>query len=173
MLSRWKSLERLAALYQAVEHTRGMALDQATAAVREVEAAIDSHAGLAERLKDDGLQALRAGDQAAWRMDESQRELTEWSAGPLHDLRQRREELMRSAAELYRSSRMQAEQMESVLDGLRGRMALERSRAQQRESDDRFLARQRCLERDRLETNPPQERESEKTASSPLAGPHE
>ena len=52
---------------------------------------------------------------------------------------------MREATESYKASRMQLEQMESLLRDTRSQRDLEQARVDQRESDDRYLSRQRWL----------------------------
>lgn len=147
MKSRLKALGRLAAVYQIVEHVNGISLDKARASLHETQATIRDRQAAALRLSAASHEALRAGDLQEWLLDQSQIEFTQWDAETLELLRQRREAVMREAADVYQASRMQLEQLESVLDEVRAGVQLEAERAEQRASDDRYLSRQRWEER--------------------------
>jgi len=140
-----KTLERVESVYAVMKHTHGLELARAAAAVSEIEAAIEQQKAMAERLRAEGGDALRTGDDISWRLDESQREFGEWTAPGLLKLLARREELMAAADAVYQASRLQLEQIELVVANLRAKLKRERSHREQREADDRFLSRQRWL----------------------------
>jgi hypothetical protein len=150
MRDRMKTLERLASLYKAVEHTNGVTLDHARAAVHFAETKIREQEEFVEQLGEDGLAALRKGEQGQWLIDQSQMEFTQWNTEALLAWRDKREEQMMAAAEIYRASRTQLEQMECLLGEVRARLHLEHVRGEQRASDDRFLSRKRWLQRKRV-----------------------
>ncbi len=143
--SRLKSIERLASLYRAMNHAEEMSLEQAVATLREAEMRIESQREQLNRSSREGHEALDAGDHARWQIHEAQQEFIEWRFEDLLELRKRRELLMREATESYKASRMQLEQMESLLRDTRSQRDLEQARVDQRESDDRYLSRQRWL----------------------------
>lgn len=145
MAALMKTLERVEAVYAVMKHTHGLELARAAAAVREIEAAIERQKAMAERLRAEGGDALRTGDDTGWRLDESQREFGEWTAPALQSLLAKREELMAAADAAYQSSRLQLEQIELVVADLRAKLKRERAHSEQREADDRFLSRQRWL----------------------------
>ena len=143
MSARLKALQRLAALYNVLEHANGVTLDQARGALHEVEARIRDREDAALRLSELGNAALREGELQEWLIDQSQIAFTQWNADALEALRREREAAMRQAAEVYQASRMQLEQMQSVVDEVRASVELEKERSEQRSSDDRYLSRQR------------------------------
>jgi len=140
--SRLKSLGRIAALYQLMEYADGIALDQARAALHDVETMIHLRADAATRLETAGYEALRVGDRDEWRFDQSQIEFMQWNAETIEAIRESRDAALRDAAEVYQASRMQLEKMQSVLNEARTSAAREQERAEQRASDDRYLSRQ-------------------------------
>jgi len=149
MRSRVQGLQRIALVYMAVKHAQALALEQAAGSLRETETVIAEHRSQAQRSSARGHERLDAGDDAGWRMEESQRQIAEWNTEDLVAQRKKREALLAEATELYRAGRMQLEQMESVLRELRRTQHAESARRTQRESDDRFLARQWWDERER------------------------
>jgi hypothetical protein len=148
MHSRLKSLDRLAAVYRVLEHANGVSLDRARAALHDVETRIREREAFASRLEMASHEALETGDVNEWLLDQSEIEFTQWNTPVLEEMRLQREAAMREAAEIYQASRMQFEQMQSVVDEVRAAVALEQERAEQRESDDRYLSRQRWQLRD-------------------------
>jgi hypothetical protein len=150
MQTRLQGLQRIAMVYIAVKHAQALALEQAAASLREAETRIAEQRTQARRSSAEGRAALDAGDDIGWRIEESQRRFAEWNAEDLAALRHKREALVAEATEVYRTGRMQLEQMESVLRELRKKHDLDRAHRMQRESDDRFLARQWWDERERL-----------------------
>jgi hypothetical protein len=141
--SRLKALGRMAAIYQLMEYADGVTLDQARAALHEMETRIRDRANAASRLDATGYEALLSGDDEEWLLDRSQVEFVQWNADALEEIRQEREAAMKQAAEAYQASRMQFEKMQSVLNEARLSAARERERAEQRASDDRYLSRPR------------------------------
>jgi hypothetical protein len=147
MRSRVETLKRLQSLYGVVTHMHGVALEQAAAGVREAEARIEAQRAMARRSSAESLDALSEGDKSTWMIFEAQRAFTERAEARLLALRGAREQAFDAAAEVYRENRLQLEQMRSVLREVHLRLERERARREQRESDDRFLSRQRWLER--------------------------
>ncbi|WP_263374922.1 hypothetical protein [Granulicella aggregans] len=143
MSSRLKSLGRIAAIYQLMEYADGVALDQARAALHDVETMIRVRVDAATRLEAAGYEALREGDRAEWQLDQSQIEFMQWNAETLEAIRQARDAAMCEAAEVYQASRMQLEKMQSVLSEARVIAERELERAEQRAADDRYLSRRR------------------------------
>jgi hypothetical protein len=133
--SRLQSLGRIAALYQLMEYADGVVLDQARAALHDVETRIRVRADAAQRLETAGYEALLEGDRAEWQLVQSQIEFMQWNAESLQTIRQARDAAMCEAAEVYQASRMQLEKMQSVLNEARMSAA--------READDRYLSRRR------------------------------
>jgi hypothetical protein len=153
MRTRLQGLQRIALVYVAVKHAQALALEQAASALRETEATIAEQRERARRSRAEGREALAAGDDMTWRIDESQGRFAEWNAEDLAAMRKKRQALVAEATEVYRTGRMQSEQMESVLRELRRKQEDDRAHRAQRESDDRFLARQWWDERERLRKN--------------------
>ena len=141
MQTRLKGLQRVAVVYMAMKHAQAQAVEQAAAALREAELLIERQRAQVKRSSLEGRVALDAGDHVDWQMHESQKEFTEWNAEGLLGLRERREASMLQAVADYRAADMQLEQMENVLRELRSKLEVERSHVDQREADDRFLAR--------------------------------
>lgn len=155
MTARVKALERMRSLYGVLTHVHELALHHASAEIHEAETRIEEQKAMVKKSSEEGLAALGRRDDLGWQMYESQRKFVRRDAMRLLALREEREGLAEKAAELYQAQRTELEQMQSVVDGLRTKMALEHSRREQQESDDRFLTRQRWLEqRDRKRMNP-------------------
>ncbi len=147
MQSRANTLERIRSLYGVMTHVRELALHHAGAAVHEAETYIAEQKAMVKRLSEESLIALDGGDSQGWQMYESQRTFMQRDATRLVALRDEREAETEAAKQLYQEQRMQLEQIESVVDGLRLKMAVAHSRREQQDSDDRFLMRQRWLGR--------------------------
>ena len=147
MKTRVETLDRLRALYGVVTHMHGVALEQAAGAVRDAEDRIADETARMSQSNIEGLAALNAGDKPEWMMQRAQLAFSERDAELLIGLRERREVAMLTAAELYQANRLQLEQMQSVLKSLRSTIERERAHREQRDSDDRFLSRQRWRER--------------------------
>lgn len=141
------TLKSLHSLYGVMTHMRGMALEQAAAEVRNAEERIDAQRAIVRQSSAESLRALAAGDKPGWMIFEAQRGFTERTAVALLAARQEREQAFEAAAESYRENRLQLEQIRSVLREIHLRMERERGRREQRDSDDRFLSRQRWMER--------------------------
>jgi hypothetical protein len=143
MQTRLETLERLVALYAAVEEMHSTELQRVTAAVREVQQVIRAEQEVARAARIDGRGALLAGDRVSWMMAESQQETVAWRRRGLEPIRLEREKLSEAAREQYVASRLRREQIKRVYDDIAVRMEIEEGRRLQAASDDRFLARRR------------------------------
>ena len=143
MQTRLETLQRLAALYSAVEEMHSVELQRMTAAVRETQQAIGVVEEIAQSARVDGRTALRGGDRAYWMMAETRQETAAWRRRGLEQIRVEREELNDAAREQYVASRLKREQIKRVLDDIAARLEVEEGRKMQAASDDRFLARRR------------------------------
>ena len=160
MQTRLATLQRLVAMYLAVEEMHSTELQRMTAAVREAELAIGVEQEVARWANVAVRGALLTGDRASWMVAETQRETAAWRRRGLEQIRLEREELNNAAREQYVASRLKRMQVQRVFDDIAARMEIEEGRRMQAVSDDRFLARRRwtdCRERmkDHLEMNSP------------------
>jgi hypothetical protein len=143
MQTRLETLQRLVALYAAVEEMHSVELQRMTAAVRETQQAIGAVQEIARSARMDGRTALLGGDRAYWMMAETRQETAAWRRRGLEQIRVEREELNDAAREQYVASRLKREQIKRVLDDIAARLEVEEGRRMQAASDDRFLARRR------------------------------
>lgn len=143
MPTRLETLQRLAALYAAVEEMHSTELQRMTAAVRETQQAIGVVHEIARSARIDGRAGLLEGNQACWMMAESQQETAAWRRRALERIRLEREELSNVAREQYVASRLKREQMKRAFEDITARMEVEEERRIQAATDDRFLARRR------------------------------
>jgi hypothetical protein len=137
---------RLAALYEMVAYTDGVAVDQARAAVREVEEVLEQQSSLARSVAQLGRDALLREDASEWLLRESQLELALWNRSGLELLRGRRRELQEQAVERYRKSLLDESQADTLATQARTEAQRSGERRQQAETDDRYLSRMRWLE---------------------------
>lgn len=151
MQTRLETLQRLVALYAAVEEMHSTELQRATAAVHEAQQIIRAEQEVARSARIDGRGALLAGDRMNWMMAEAQQETVARRRQGLEQIRLEREELSEAARERYVASRLRREQMKRVFDDIAVRMEIEEGRRLQAASDDRFLARRRWTDvRDKM-----------------------
>jgi hypothetical protein len=143
MPTRLETLQRLAALYAAVEQMHSTELQRMTAAVRETQQAIGVVHEIVRSARVDGRVGLLEGDRTCWMMAESQQETAAWRRRALERIRLEREELSNAATEQYVASRLKREQMKCVFEDIAARMEVEEERRMQAAADDRFLARRR------------------------------
>jgi prophage tail gpP-like protein len=143
--TRLRSLTRLAALYEVVAYTNDVAVDQARAAVREVEAMLEQQSSLARSVARLGRDALLREDSQEWLLRESQLELALWNRSGLELLRGRRKELQEEAAERYRKSLLDESQIDTLATQAQSAAQRTSERRQQAEADDRYLSRMRWL----------------------------
>ena len=143
MQTRLATLQRLVALYLAVEEMHSTELQRMTAAVREAELAIGVEQEATRSANVAVRAALLAGDRASWMVAETQRETAAWRQQGLEQIRLEREGLNDAAREQYVASRLKRMQIQRVFDDIAARMAIEEGRRMQAVSDDRFLARRR------------------------------
>jgi hypothetical protein len=154
MQTRLATLQRLVALYLAVEEMHLTELQRMTAAVREAELAIGVELEATRSANVAVRGALLAGDRASWMVAESQRESAAWRRRGLEQIRLEREGLNDAAREQYVASRLKRMQIQRVFDDIAARMAIEEGRRMQAVSDDRFLARRRWTDsRDRVKND--------------------
>lgn len=142
---RLRSLTRLATVYEMVAYADGLALDQAGAAVREIDVLLEQQSGLARSVVVRAHEALTRADRQECLLSESQVELALWNRSGLELLRGRRKELHRQAAERYRKSLLEEGQIEALLAEAQTAAKRERERREQAAADDRYLARMRWL----------------------------
>jgi prophage tail gpP-like protein len=145
-VTRLRSLRRLAALYEVVAYTDGVAIDQARAAVREVDALLEQQSSLARSVTLLGRDALVREDSLEWLLRESQLELALWNRSGLELLRGRRRELQEQAVERYRKSLVDESQVDTLVAQAQTEEQRRSERRQQAEADDRYLSRMRWLE---------------------------
>jgi hypothetical protein len=154
MQTRLATLQRLAALYAAVEEMHSTELQRMASAVREAQQAIGIEQEVARSARINGRGALLAGDRVSWMMAETQQETAAWRRRGLEQIRLEREELNEAAREQYVASRLKREQIKRVFDDIAVRMEIEEGRRLQAASDDRFLARRRWTDaRERMRDN--------------------
>jgi hypothetical protein len=143
MQPRLKTLQRLVALYAAVEEMELTGVRRMTAAVREVRNAIEVEHEAAQAARIDGRAALLTGDRESWMMVESQQETAAWRRRKLEQIHLEREKLNDAAREQYLASRLKREQIQRIFDNIAAQKEIEEGRMIQAASDDRFLARRR------------------------------
>ena len=143
MQTRLETLQRLVALYTAVEEMHSTERQRTTAAARETQQVIRAEQEVAWAARIDGRGALLAGDRVSWMTAETQQETVAWRRRGLEQIRLEREKLSEAAREQYVASRLRREQIKRVFDDIAVRMEIEEERRLQAASDDRFLARRR------------------------------
>jgi hypothetical protein len=143
MRSRLATLNRLRSLYGDIEELRSMQMQRTTAAVREVEQAIESQDEKVCSSGFDGRKAVMAGDRMDWTAARVQREIAEWRQQRLQQVRAEREILNEEARRQYLASRLQSEQMKRLVEGAESQIEIETGRRTQAALDDRFLTRRR------------------------------
>src|SRR5277367_4413101 len=136
MTQRLKTLQRLVALYAAVEEMHSAGLGRTRAAVREVQDAIGVEQEVARSARLGGRAALLTGDRESWMMVESQQETAAWRRRRLEQIRMEREELNDAAREQYVASRLKREQIKRVSDDIAALKEMEEGRRMQAASDD-------------------------------------
>ena len=145
MNGRGMGLKRLAALYDLVEHARGLELGQAAAAVAEVERAVTAQAAARAQEVGAGLIALSAGEATQWAMARAVREAAEVRVQRLAVVRDEREVVRERAGAAYRASRMEKEQTRSAMDRIQQEQEGEAARRLQRAVDDRYVSRREWI----------------------------
>jgi len=142
---RSRSLARLAKVYEIVAYSDGLSLDRARGALREIEALLEQQRGLARSVVVLGHEALVRADRQEWLLSKSQVELALWNRTGLELLRSRRKELQEQAAERYRTSLLEENQIDALVAQAQTAAKRESERREQAEADDRYLARMRWL----------------------------
>lgn len=144
------ALRKIAKLYSAVEKMHSVELSRATSALNEAETAIQAErsAGAAARLA--GRAALNTGDREEWMLTDAEREMTVWRRGLLEGIRSERDAVREAVRKQFLESRVQTEQMKSVVTRMKERVEVEEGRRTQANADDRYLTRLRWrAERDK------------------------
>jgi hypothetical protein len=142
---RLRSLARLAAVYEIVAYTDGLSLDQARAALREIEALLERQNSLERSVVADGHDALARADRQEWLLSESEVELALWNRSVLELLRGSRQELHKQAAERYRKSLLEEGRIDALVARTQTEAKHDSERREQAAADDRYLARMRWL----------------------------
>ena len=137
------ALKRIAKLYGAVETMHSVELSRATSALNEAETAVraEQAAGVAANLA--GRAALTTGDREEWMLTDAEREMAGWRRGLLEGLRVERDAVREAARKQFLDSRVQTEQMKSVVTRMKEQVEIEQGRRMQASSDDRYLTRLR------------------------------
>jgi hypothetical protein len=97
----------------------------------------------------DARAAMATGQREAWQVAETTRGVVEARMARLARVRIEREAALDEAVSTHRASRLDMEQMESVVERRRAMAMLEAGRRAQMESDDRFASR-RAWERPKM-----------------------
>ena len=147
MPTRLKGFKRIVAVYAAIKHAQELSLEEAVAALRQVELRIEQQNSLVARTWTTGREALNIGAHEAWKLHEAQNQATERHTQTLVELRRKRVTLLSQADEIYRAGTLQLEQAENVLREMRSQLQVEQDRKAQQASDDRFLAQRWWQER--------------------------
>ncbi len=134
-------LKRLVTLYALLERMRAAEAALAQAAVNEVHAA---RAGEIERYRTgvrEGRAAMLADDATARTVSLADEDGAAMRWNRLAPLQLAREKAQAAALEVYRASRLETEQMRSVVDRQRALEAIADGRRTQAEADDRYGSR--------------------------------
>lgn len=145
MLARTKRLRRLATLYGIVEELRSLERDRAALAVFTTEQAVVEQAGVASQALQRGRQALSVADRQDALLHEAEREVARFNTERLSAQQKEYERIEQEAAEQHRLALLQQDQMETLLRGMRARLAELQGRREQAIADDRFSARAHWL----------------------------
>lgn len=132
---------RLASLYATLERIRSAELRVAESEVDDAAFSAAIAGAASENQRDTSRQALASGEREEWQIAETARSAIEMRIVRLARLRIECEATRDAAVMRHRLSRLQVEQMDSVAERRQAREALEETRQQQAESDDRFAAR--------------------------------
>lgn len=141
MQDRLARLNRLANMYAVVERVHSIELQTKAAALVEAERAIEVQRVVVRSAGFDGREALGTGDRMGWSVAQAQREIAGWRRDRLERIRAERMQLSDTARERYLASRLESEQMKSVVGRAAARVQVEEGRRTQATSDDRFLSR--------------------------------
>ncbi len=135
----WK---RLATVYGLVEQMRSVELRAAAGAVEAVEAALRLEAAKLTGQGARGGKAFADGDGVDWAVGETTREYAVARMERLREMKAEREEVLDAAMAAHRASRVQVEQIESVLERAARTAAEEETRRAQAVADDRYAGQQ-------------------------------
>lgn len=136
-----KSLKRLAALYAVVEQARSEEMRHTSGLLLEVEEAIVGQEALICRANVSKRVALDLGDRLGWLAAETHSSTANHSVLELAVIRTDRKTLNAAVTARYIASRLQSEQMRSLLDTARTKAELVEERRSQTLVEDRFLSR--------------------------------
>lgn len=135
------SAMRLAALYSTVERIRSLELRMAESEVDDAVRAAAIAAAIRDSQKANLRDALAAGQRDEWRIAETAASANEIRIARLAALRVKQEAARDEALVRHRLSRLQVEQMESLVERRRERESREVTLQEQAASDDRFASR--------------------------------
>ncbi len=116
MRERKMMLKRLATLYGLVQDARSAEMRRAMVNLVEVEEAIATQESMLWMANAFGRGALEQGDRFGWKQAGTNATLAVWNCEQLQVIREERDALSEIAKQRYRESRMQAEQMEKLLE---------------------------------------------------------
>jgi hypothetical protein len=139
-------LKRLATLYGLVQDARLAEMRSAMVLLAEVEEAIATQESMLWMANAFGRGALEQGDRFGWKQAGMHATLAVWSGERLEVIREERDALSETAKQRYRASRVQAEQMDKLLEHATRQAELIEGRRLQAITDDRFLSRRRWAE---------------------------
>ncbi len=146
MDGRQTTLHRLAELYKTMEALRSSELRRAQAMVWQVEQEIAAQLAVHCRTVVEGRTALEQADELGWQSARAHSVLTQRRCEGLEAIRVQRCIARDAATELYRTSRVQSEQMAQLLEDSIFEAKILETRRMQAESDDRYLSRRRWRE---------------------------
>ena len=146
-----KALARLAALYAMMERMRSVEVQVANVAVENVTCSAAIAAAVRASQVSHGREALETGRREAWQVAETTRAALEGRIERLQRVRVECEAALAEAESAHRTTRLDLEQVESILDKTRTQLASRESRRTQAAADDRFASRSAWLQAQRLQ----------------------
>ena len=136
-------LKRIARLYDSLERMEAAAMERASFAVRQTEQAARVKQDAAVQAHDGARTALSAGDREEWTVMHAQQADATSACERLEELRLKRAEDADAARVRLVASRVQAEQIQSLLRARNTVREAQEARKEQASADDRYLARKR------------------------------
>jgi len=153
-MSRAATLHRIAKLYGAVEEMHAVALQQASASVRQTERAIHTERTAIASASAAARTAFSTGEREETLLAQAHAEIFTVRAGILEGLKTQRVQIESAARTEFLASRMKTEQMNQLVTHITEQASIEETRRTQALSDDRYAARRAWLSsyRGRLRT---------------------
>lgn len=145
MLSKQRSLQRIAALYAVVAEARAYDLEVATMRLRATEMAIAREHRFIREASADGRLALGVENSLDWRAAEVTALVSQRGIAALSERRFVEVDQREDARGEYLQAKQRSEQVKQVVKGMLLQTAKVEARAEQARSDDRFLARKHWL----------------------------